>query len=212
MAQEQLNGVQADLVFVFTTVKHVPKRVIAGIRDVLGESPRMLGGSAGGVLTNDSLGYEGYQVGVAALSFDNMTADLSIEPELVGQEYEAGQRLAERMISGESSPFLFLYDSVKKTRRNGGPELNLATPLIEGMAQSMDDWPPVAGGGLVADAQFVDPAYQLIDGRIERESVLGLSLSGDVQMDTLILHGCRPASPYHTITETDGNAILEIDG
>jgi hypothetical protein len=37
-------------------------------------------------------------------------------------------------------------------------------------------------------------------------------LSGGVQLDTIIMHGCRPAGGYHTITRAEGPAVIEIDG
>ena len=33
-----------------------------------------------------------------------------------------------------------------------------------------------------------------------------------VQMDTIILHGCRPTSRYITITKSEGARVLEIEG
>ena len=41
---------------------------------------------------------------------------------------------------------------------------------------------------------------------------LALVLSGDVRLDTVIVHGCKPSSRYHTITQAEGNVVLEIDG
>jgi hypothetical protein len=41
---------------------------------------------------------------------------------------------------------------------------------------------------------------------------MALVLSGGVQMDTIIMHGCKPSSDYHTITKAEWNAVLEIDG
>lgn len=211
-ARAQCGSASPDLVLSFATAKHDPERLVEGIRAVVGEEAQLLGGAAGGVITNDHLGYEGYEVGVAVLSSDTITADLFVEPDLVGREYEAGRRLGEQIQGSDASSLLFLYDSVKKTLRNGGPKLNMATPIIEGLEESLAKWPTVAGAGLASDAQFVYPAYQIIDDQIERQSLFGVALNGDVRMDTLILHGCRPSSPYHTITQVEGNAVLEIDG
>jgi hypothetical protein len=37
-------------------------------------------------------------------------------------------------------------------------------------------------------------------------------MSGNVRMDTIIMHGLRPAGGYHKITRSDGPLVLEIDG
>jgi hypothetical protein len=41
----------------------------------------------------------------------------------------------------------------------------LATPLVEGMGQSIGTWPPAAGVGMVGDLQL-DPTYQWFDDQI----------------------------------------------
>ena len=40
---------------------------------------------------------------------------------------------------------------------------------------------------------------------------MALVLSGGVQLDTTIMHGCKPSSDYHTVTKAEGNVVLEID-
>jgi hypothetical protein len=57
-----------------------------------------------------------------------------------------------------------------------------------------------------------NPTFQWFDHRIEQHSAMALVLSGGVRMDTIIMHGCKPASRYHTITKTEGAVVLEIDG
>ena len=41
---------------------------------------------------------------------------------------------------------------------------------------------------------------------------MALVLHGGVRMDTIIMHGCKPSSGYHTITKAEHNIVLEIDG
>lgn len=212
MAKDRSGSESPDVVFVFATAKHDPVQLTKGVREVVGTQARLLGGAAGGAITNERLGYDGYQVGVAVLSSDTIYADLFVESDLTGAEYETGRRLGEKINSNGASSFLFFYDALKRTIPDGGPDLNLATPIIEGLEQSLGEWPQVAGAGLHADAQMIHPSFLLADDRVEEQSVVGLALSGNVQMDTLILHGCKPSSPYHTITRAEENAILEIDG
>lgn len=40
---------------------------------------------------------------------------------------------------------------------------------------------------------------------------MALVLSGGVQLDTIIMHGCKPSSDYHTVTKAEANVVLEID-
>ena len=43
-------------------------------------------------------------------------------------------------------------------------------------------------------------------------TALALAFSGEVRVDTAIMHGCRPASSYYTVTKADKQTILEING
>src|SRR5690606_30875266 len=57
-----------------------------------------------------------------------------------------------------------------------------------------------------------DAVSQWFDETVERQCAQALIFSGDVQMDTVVLHGCKPAGAYHTVTKSDGPVVLEIDG
>ena len=58
-----------SLILAFCTGRHDYQRCFDGIRSEAGDTP-IIGGPAIGVITNEHLGYEGYQVGVAALFGD----------------------------------------------------------------------------------------------------------------------------------------------
>jgi hypothetical protein len=206
-----LEGARCDLVLLFSTSKHDPAALREGVRSVVGAEPRLLGGYAVGVITNHQLGYDGFQVGVAAISLGGVKLDMYLERGLPGREHEVGVALGRQVAGGghgaDASAMLF-YDSVNRT--SGRLKLNMATPLLRGMAEVLPAWPSLVGAGLVGDMQCRE-TRQWFDGAIEQHSAAALVLSGGVRMDTLILHGCKPASDYHRITKTDGHVVLEID-
>jgi hypothetical protein len=103
-----------------------------------------------------------------------------------------------------------LYDIVKRGLPGEGLSMNMATPLLAGMGEVLGEWPAVAGGGMIGDMQW-NPTFQLFDDRIEHHSAMALVLTGGVQMDTIIMHGCTPATSYKTITKAEGNVVLEFD-
>jgi hypothetical protein len=212
-ALEEARLERADVALLFSTSRHDPKALHEGVRAVVGPAARLLGGYGVGIITNTQLAYDGYQVGVAVLASDEIEAHLFMETGLAGNEEGVGRALG-RQLAGVafSGPpnILLLYDSVN--RSGGSFQLNMATPLLRGMRESLPAWPPLAGAGLVGDMQC-QPTYQWFDDQILQQAALALVLSGGgVRMDTIIMHGCRPASPYHTITKTDGATVLEIDG
>ena len=204
-------GDRADIVLLFATSKHDPSALRDGVRSVVGSGPRLIGGSAVGTMTNTHLGYEGYQVGVAAISSDSVRIDMYVEQGLDVRGEEAvgralGRRIAEGTHPGESS-LLLMYDMLKVPPT----ELNVATLLLAAMGGEIGAWPDMAGMGLFGSMQFTG-ATQWFDDQVLSESALALVLSGGVRMHTTIMHGCRPAGRYYTITRSEGARILEIDG
>jgi hypothetical protein len=204
-----------DLALMFATSKHDPVAFRDGVRSVVGTQSRLFGGSAVGIITNDRMGYEGFQAGVAAIATGDVHAEMFLEGGLPGNERAVGAALA-RQIVGRGYPelrsLLLLYDIVRR-REPGAALISMTapTPLIAGMSEVLGEWPAVAGGGLLGDMQFT-PGFQWFDDRIVYHSAMALALTGDVRMDTVIMHGCAPSTSYKTITRADGNVVLEFDG
>jgi hypothetical protein len=202
-----------DLVLVYSTEKHDPEQLRDGIRAIVGPKPRLIGGYSAGTITKNRLGYGGFQIGLAAIASDTMQIDMFIERNIPDRETAAGRALGEQVKRGNysgSANLLLMYDSVKRAAAEG-LALNMATPLIEGMTEVLGEWPRAAGVGMMGSMQW-NPTFQWFDDSIEQGSAMALVLSGGVQLDTIIMHGCRPAGGYHTITRADGPAVLEIDG
>jgi len=212
-AVAQLETERCDLVLLFGTSKHDPTLLRDGVRSVVGPSVPLFGGSAVGVITNEKLGYEGYQVGVAVIASDSLAYEMFIARGLPDNEYnvgrELGRQIRESARGGES--LLLLYDIVKRGMTQEGLNLNMATPLLKGMSEVLGDWPRTAGGGTMGDMQW-NPAYQWFGDSIEQQSAIALLLSGGARLDTVIVHGCKPSSPYYTITKAEKNNVLELDG
>ncbi len=209
-ALEKAGVEKPSMVLFYTTSKHNPEQTAAGIRSVIGTEAKLIGGSSVGVITNDKLGYEGYQTGVAVLYNPQMDVDTFVQGELNLDEYTAGAELAKQIQSkayAGDPQVLLMYDSIKIA----GKELNLATPMIAGMKSQMASWPSIAGVGVFADMQWTEPFLWRDDEKFT-QAALALVLSNKVRMDQVIIHGCVPVGDYHTITKTDGNVVLEIDG
>ena len=206
---------KCDVVFFGATPVHDPVRLLEGIREVVGAGAQLLGVSAGGMITNDALGYDGYQVGVAVLASDSMRVDLVRAEGLTDAEVECGAELGRQIratFRGDEAGILFMYDAVKRTALEGGPALNLATPLIDGMHDAIEHWPAVAGMGVLGDARFMQAAHLWHGDSVGRQRAQAAVFSGDVRMDTVILHGCKPAGRYMRITRAEQNVVLELDG
>ena len=204
---------QCDLVLLFATDKQDPHLLRDGVRSVVGAKPRLIGGAATGVITNDRRGHEGHQVGVAVVAAPSLRTTMYIERGLPNNELVVGRGLATQIkhdrVDSESA-IVLLYDIVKE-RMSDGLSLNMATPLLAGFAEVLGHDLDVVGGGLVGSMQW-NPGFQFFDDAVEQNSAMALVLECGVHMDTVTLHGCVPSSGYHRITKSDGNVVLELDG
>jgi hypothetical protein len=206
---------KCDLAIMYATSRQDPVQLRNGVRSVIGPTARLIGGYTIGIITKDKLAYEGYEVVVAVMSSDSVKIVMFIEKGLPDNEYNVGIALGKQIKSKDyagAPNILIMYDSIKGRPPEGMAfNFNLATPLVEGMGQSIGTWPPAAGVGMIGDWQG-NLTYQWFDDRIEQQTAMALVLSGGVQMDTIIMHGCKPSSDYHTITKAESNVVLEIDG
>ena len=209
-AMTSLGNDRCNLVLVFTTSKHNPTAIREGIRAVVGNEARIVGGFAVGIITKENLSYGGYEVGIATLSMSPASFELFCQGGLDKNEKTTGAALGKALSAAGAADLgglLLMYDSVKDTK----PSLNMATPMIEGMNESMGGkWPNMAGVGMLGDMQF-QKTSQWFDDRIETQSLMALTVKGGVKMDTVIMHGCKPSGGYHKVTKADGPVVLEID-
>src|SRR5689334_12016739 len=82
LAMAQAGIDHCDLVLLFSTSKHDADALRDGVRSVVGPAPRIAGGSSVGSITNDRIGYFGFEIGVAVISAPSMRVELFVEPGL----------------------------------------------------------------------------------------------------------------------------------
>lgn len=216
-ALTKINNVVPDLVLIYQTGKHNPPQFYKGVTSLLSGATQVMGGFTSGAVGDGKLGYDGTQVIVAALKFNDGTKFNIFKEDGLKEkgEHLVGEALARKIheTKFEGDPGLvFMYDSVKNFY-DSGFDMNVGTYIVEGMSKGLGGkWPTSAGVGMIGNAQF-NPTWQFFNGEITQQSLMGLAVHGKkFKLFTTILHGMKPASDYHTITKTDKNAILEIDG
>ncbi|MDR3230942.1 MAG: FIST C-terminal domain-containing protein [Synergistaceae bacterium] len=200
-----------DLVLLFSTARHDAQILRDAVVSVVGPVP-VLGGGAVGTITNDRFGYAGDQIGMACFWLDGVRCEPVIEGGLLRDEEEVGRRLGKRLAgmgtTPESSIILF-YDAIDRT--GGGVRMIMATWLLAGMEQSLGFLPDLTGAGMQGD-YICTPARQWLGEEIGEHHALALVFSGDIRIDNVIMHGCRPTTRYYTVTKAEGQTILEING
>lgn len=67
-------------------------------------------------------------------------------------------------------------------------------------------------GGLCSGAD--EPGYNTLylDGTLRSHGAMGITLSGNLQVDTIVSQGCRPIGEPRVVTKARGNLILELGG
>lgn len=206
---------ELDLALCFHHGRHDGGEVLAGVRSQLGEDVAVVGGTAMGIVTNDSLGYEGHQVGIALLGLGDAGSARVVAATglaLHGEAAVGAQLAAAAVAGGDVGALLFLYSSIRRgIAHPEGFSLNFATPLVRELSAVLGSDTVVAGAGLV-DSHQPQRSHVLGPQGCDAQGAVGVALAGHVRMDVEVLHGCRPAGIYRTITRTDGPVVLEIDG
>lgn len=198
-----------DFALVFCGGKHDPTEFLQGVNKLIPDVKKA-GGSSFGIISDDFVGYDGFEVGVTLFKSSSLTFDVFAIGDLNQDEFIAGQRLGKAMAGsydGTEKGLLVLYDSSKQ---QNPPMLNFVTPLFAGLGESLPENLVCAGGGLLAD-MTLSTCYQIVDDQVLTQHAVAVLISGDCKIETSILHGCKPCSDYITITKVEGPVIHEID-
>lgn len=201
-----------DFVLLFATARHDALELREGVSSVVGGSVPIYGGGAVGGIAKDRFGYAGDQVVLACFWLEGVKCDVLLEEGLLDDEEEAGYRLGKRL--GEAgadkdTQVVLFYDAIDAT----GERLRMimATYILAGIERGLGVMPDLVGAGLQGD-HVCSPLDQWIGAGIGRNHAIALAFSGDVRIDSIIMHGCRPATRYYTVTKADVQTILEING
>lgn len=201
-----------DLVLLFCTACHNPMILRGIVADLTGCSNQIYGGGAVGIITNDDFGYAGNQVGVACIWFDGSVCNVVRAQGLRESEVDTGIRLGKqfaRLGIDPDSQVIMFYDAIDQSQDNA--RLLMATWLLQGIEKELGFLPALIGAGLQGN-HLCAHVRQFIGNRIDSHYACALTFSDDICMDYAVMHGCKPSSPYYTVTKTDGATILEING
>lgn len=202
-----------DLILLFATARHDAKALRKAVSDVVGSSVPIVGGGAVGAICNDRFGYAGDQVALAAFWLDGARCDIIAEGGLdAAEDVEAGKRLGRklgRLGTAPDSPVLLFYNAMESDQNT--MRMVMATYLLEGIQQSLGFLPDIMGAGLQGD-YLGSSSCQWTGADVAEHQALALLFGGDVRVDHTIMHGCKPATGYYTVTRADKQTVLEING
>jgi len=205
------SSASCDMVLMFSTARHDYAVLRETVASVIGETVPIYGGGAVGVITNDYYGYAGDQVGIACIWLDGVGCEVLVEGGLNKSEEETGIRLGRRLAESGTkpdSPVMLFCDTFDCTE---GVKMMMATWLLAGIENGLGFVPNLAGAGMMGNHGPV-PTKQWIGSGMGEYNAIAMTFTGDIRVDSVIMHGCRPATQYYTVTKAAGQVILEING
>ncbi len=194
----------------FSGGRHAGPSAFAAIREELGGIP-LVGGAAVGTITRHAVGYSGFECAVAVFPASLGEPVILAEDGLDRGEMAVGERLGRRIreAARPGAAVILFYDSVRSAPP---PVLHAGSRLVEGVYAGLDGFDVhLVGGGTIADVQLT--ASYVFDGtRSTRHAAVAVVLPPSLTAETVILHGCVPASSFMTITRVEGAVVHELDG
>jgi len=204
-----------DIAFAFSSGRLDPDDFFEGVRSVVGPETPIVGGSALGIITNETIAYKNYPAGVAVIQSDRIKYNIGAVTGLDKDEELAGKKLAAKLANNqEGKAIIIFYDSIKIPPTEGSPPvLNASSPLIKGIEKEIKSNLPIFGAGLIGDYDFSTRTRMFCGAYADSQSAVGVLLAGDFTPYYRIMHGCSPLDGiYHRITKKEGSAIYELDG
>ena len=201
--RERLGPGPVTLALVFVTPHFA--EFYGGLHGTLAGSLRpetLLGCSAGGVIGG---GEEVEQLPAVTLTAARLP-HVTVRPFHVDEalpDLDGPPESWERLIGVERTEepqFILLADPF-----TAGPET-----LLAGLDYAFPDSPKI--GGLASGATSPGLNALFLDGEVYNSGIVGVALSGDVVVDTVVAQGCRPVGELMQVTSCRANMIYELDG
>jgi len=190
--------------------RHEPDSILAGIRLELGDIP-IYGGATAGIITNDSIGYTGYECGIAVFTSLFPVPDVVVNNNLEAGEFTAGKEIGQALneLTNEGDTVLVFYTNLRSTPP---PVLYTGSALMDGLYAGLNKTTlNIIGSGLVGDFSF-SPSFVFDGHKTVKHSIIGIVLPDNLTPHTRIMHGCKPVSSFKEITRIDGPVLYELDG
>jgi small ligand-binding sensory domain FIST len=102
-----------------------------------------------------------------------------------------------------------------------GPDDSHALLLVDPFRADLEAWIPALDarfprgrivGGIASGAQQPGGNVLFLGERTARAGAVGVALSGDVAVETVVAQGCRPVGPPLFVTGARENVLYELDG
>ncbi len=212
--QSQL-GSSPDLLMLFVTRHHARRMgmIADTLRDEL-RSSHMLGITASGVMLGPTELEQGAGLSVMACRFPGVRINpfwidhLSPRDSMEVRAAALSDRIG---ASEDMRATLFFADPYSVPMVNLIPALSAARMQVVTESGRVDHIGTILGG-MASAGNRANTNTLLLDGEIRNSGAMGVTLSGPIQVDTIVSQGCRPIGHPMIITKARGNLLLELGG
>lgn len=201
-ARAGLGGHPAAVALVFASADHDHAALLAAIRAELPGVP-LVGCSGEGVIAHDDSSEALAATAVMAIASDRVRFETFLFDDYGRDPGGAARALAARVnAAGVEARCLCVMPD--------GLQGNCSELL--GTLHDLVEVPMPIVGGAAADAMTFDITYQYGEGRVVSGGLAALLISGPVDVEVAVSHGCSPVGLERSVTRAADGWIHEIDG
>lgn len=196
------SGVSANAIIVFASTSFDQDKLIEGVSDTA-PAAVIVGCSTAGEISSEGFSTE-KSVVVMALSSDQMRFWSGIGNHILWNAHQAGEDFANNLqydSRGYITSCLAFFDILSG---NGDAALL-------GIQGKLGEKFPLFGGAASDDLLFFE-TYQYLQNKAYRGSIVGIGLSGDYHMASVIMQRFLPIGLSRKVTRAEGTTLMELDG
>ena len=203
--QHTITGaLDVGIVFISSAFESEYPRLIPLLQEKL-ELPVLIGCSGGGIVGMTEGGAKEIEADVALSLSVGQLPGVTIKPFLISPNDLPD-------LDGPPQQWVDLIDVAPEDQPDF---ILLADPMAGGLndfLQGMDFAYPGAAkvGGLASAGTMAARTCVFYQDGVYFGDIVGLALSGNIQLDTIVAQGCRPIGPVYRVTEGERNIILEL--
>lgn len=204
IALDQLHNSSPTMAIVFATTGYDQMQLMAGIQQVIGNTP-IAGCSGEGIVTPDGSDESSHAVGLMLFADDTLKFHNTIVQGLEKKSYQCGKKIAE-------------FVNNKSTRKNHGvlmlyiDSMTANTTEILNALEDKLKTKVLILGGTAGDMMKFKKTYQYHNGKSYVDAISALYIEGKFTTDWLVSHGCEEIGLEQKVTKADKNSIIAIDG
>ena len=204
-AMEKAGIEKPDFVFMFGTVGYKQTRLLESVRKATGGAP-LSGCSGEGVIVSGAVHETNFGVVVAVVKSDEIRFANAHSTEMSKDAMAMGQRIGDALALHEAEDARLLITFAD------GLTINFDA-MLRGLMHNCESTNaiPMIGGTACDDWSFTR-TYQYCNDEVFSDGAVTTLVTGQGEVFNASRHGCVPIGNELTITKTEANRILEIDG